>query len=36
MELKFTENMSSKEYNELRLSVGWRPITERMSMWRTK
>lgn len=31
MELKFTENMSSEEYNELRLSVGWRPITERQA-----
>lgn len=31
MELKFTEKMSSEEYNELRLSVGWKAITKRQA-----
>lgn len=27
-EIVFTDTMTGEEYNELRLSVGWRPITE--------
>lgn len=28
MNLQYTDTMSGEEYNELRMSVGWRPITE--------
>lgn len=31
MELRFTDKMSSEEYNELRLCVGWGPLTERQA-----
>lgn len=27
MDLRYTEQMTGEEYNELRVSVGWRPIT---------
>ena len=28
MDLRYTDTMNGEEYNELRVSVGWRPITE--------
>lgn len=28
MDLRYTDRMTGEEYNALRLSVGWRPITE--------
>ena len=28
MDLQYTDTMSGEEYNELRMSVGWCPITE--------
>lgn len=28
MNLQYTDTMNGEEYNELRMSVGWRPITE--------
>ena len=28
MDLQYTDTMNGEEYNELRMSVGWRPITE--------
>ncbi len=28
MHLQYTDKMNGEEYNELRISVGWRPITE--------
>lgn len=28
MDLQYTDEMTGEEYNELRTSVGWRPITE--------
>ena len=28
MDLQYTDTMNGEEYNELRISVGWRPITE--------
>lgn len=31
MELRFTDKMSSEEYNELRLCVGWGPLTDRQA-----
>lgn len=31
MDLQYTDKMSDEEYNELRLSVGWQPITERQA-----
>lgn len=28
MSLHYTSKMTGEEYNEMRVSVGWRPITE--------